>query len=151
MHLPIEKVDDRAIIPEYSHSLDSGFDLHAFLPDSPPVPLVAGEPRMIRTGIRIGIPPGYEIQVRSRSGLAADHGIAVLNSPGTVDAGYRGEIKVILGRFEYETDAYTPSVEHGDRIAQAVLTPVATPEIEEVEQLQDTTERGADGFGSTGT
>jgi dUTP pyrophosphatase len=104
-----------------------------------------GERVLIPTGIRVAVPPGYEMQIRPRSGLALKNGITVANSPGTVDSDYRGEVKVMLTN----TSSYMFPVNPGDRIAQAVIAPVARATIEEVAEL-DETERGAGGFGSTG-
>ncbi len=101
--------------------------------------------KLVSTGIFLEIPEGYEVQVRSRSGLAAKHGIMVLNSPGTIDSGYRGEVKVILKNHDH----HSYYVKKGDRIAQLVMAPVVTAEIEEVSELTNT-ERNEGGFGSTG-
>ncbi len=105
----------------------------------------AGGSKVIPTGFEVAVPPGYEGQVRPRSGLAAKHGITVLNSPGTIDSDYRGEIKVIVTN--HSLNDFT--IEHGDRIAQLVIAPVTRAAVEEVTEL-DQTERGAGGFGSTG-
>lgn len=108
--------------------------------------LKAGEIVAVRTGFEVAIPPGYEGQVRPRSGLAAKHGITVLNSPGTIDSDYRGEIKIILANHSSRNLAIAY---YGDRIAQLVIAPVSRAAVEEVTEL-DQTERGAGGFGSTG-
>lgn len=107
--------------------------------------LAPGERHAVATGLSLAIPPGYEIQVRPRSGLALKHGIAVANTPGTIDSDYRGELKVILANHGRENFA----IARGDRIAQLVLAPVTRAAWEEVEEL-DATERGVGGFGSTG-
>jgi dUTP pyrophosphatase len=108
--------------------------------------LQPGERKAVPTGFAIEIPPGYEVQVRPRSGLALKHGITCLNTPGTIDSDYRGEVKVILANLGHEVFA----VGRGERIAQLVPAPVLRATFEEVSQLTDT-ERGAGGFGSTGT
>jgi dUTP pyrophosphatase len=132
--------DGRA--PEQAHDHDAGFDLFA----SEPARIPPGERASVGTGIAVAIPDGYAGLVLPRSGLAARHGIALVNSPGLVDAGYRGELRVLL----LNTDRAEPfSVEPGDRIAQLVLVDVETPELEEVAELEETA-RGAGGFGSTG-
>lgn len=143
IHVNVLKVDDYAVMPKYAHEGDAGADICA----CEDVSLCSGEYKMIRTGIRLELPTFVEAQVRSRSGLAAKHGVAVLNSPGTIDSGYRGEIGVVLinhGKERFEVKA-------GDRIAQLVFKRV--PEIEFIELgfggLSET-ERGECGFGSTG-
>jgi dUTP pyrophosphatase len=121
----------------------SGMDVSAAVEE--PVDLGPGEVRLIPTGLQMAVPPGYEVQVRPRSGLALKHGITVVNAPGTIDADYRGEVGIILGNI-----SETPfRIERGMRIAQLVLQAVPLPEVVEVEEL-DTTERGAGGFGSSG-
>lgn len=129
--------------PAYKTDGSSGMDLRAAIEDS--VALESGEGAVIPTGFRMEIPPGYEGQVRTRSGLAASHGVAVLNAPGTIDSDYRGEVKVIL--VNLGGDAVT--VDRGDRIAQLVIAPVTRVVVAEADCLDDT-ERGAGGFGSTG-
>lgn len=130
-------------LPKYETSGASGMDVRAQLEAS--VTLKPGERTLIPTGLVMEIPPGYEIQVRPRSGLAAKHGIAVSNSPGTVDSDYRGEVKIILTNLG--TSEFTFNDQ--DRIAQLVLCPVL--HVEWVEEVQlGVTERGAGGFGSTG-
>ena len=129
-------------VPEYAHEGDSGFDLRAVEDvDIPPK-----EVRLISTGIKVAIPKGYEIQVRSRSGLAAKKQVFVLNSPGTVDAPYRGVVGVILANFGVNPF----HVQKGDRIAQGVLCPVEKAEFVVVPELTSLTTRGSGGFGSTG-
>jgi dUTP pyrophosphatase len=122
----------------------SGFDLRAAV--DTPVVLQGGERALVPTGISIAIPPGFEGQVRPRSGLAARHGIGVVNAPGTIDADYRGEIAVILVNLGGEPF----TVQRGDRIAQLVIAPVPACELQEVTELDDTS-RGIGGFGSTGS
>jgi dUTP pyrophosphatase len=133
-------------LPAYQSELAAGFDLLAAVPADAPVTIRPGERALIPTGIAIALPPGIEGQIRPRSGLALRHGITVLNSPGTVDADYRGEIQVIL--VNLGTDSYT--VERGGRIAQLVLGATMQGLICEVASLDETT-RGVRGFGSTGT
>ena len=132
-----------AIIPEYKTSGAAGADVCAFL--SEPVVIKSGEFAMIPTGLSFAIPEGYEIQVRPRSGLAAKNGVTVLNTPGTIDSDYRGEVKVIL--INHGKDAFT--VNNGDIIAQLIVAPVTQGIIEKTDEL-DSTERGEGGFGSTG-
>lgn len=132
-----------AIIPEYKTSGAAGADVCAFL--SEPVIIKSGEFAMIPTGLSFAIPEGYEIQVRPRSGLAAKNGVTVLNTPGTIDSDYRGEVKVIL--INHGKDAFT--VNNGDRIAQLIVAPVTQGVFEKTDEL-DSTERGEGGFGSTG-
>ena len=127
----------------YATAQSAGMDLRANL--EVPITLNPMERAMIPTGLFIELPVGYEAQVRPRSGLAAKHGITVLNTPGTIDADYRGEIKVIL--INLSTEPF--EIQHGERIAQMVIAKHETVQWEEVEVLSDT-ERGAGGFGSSG-
>lgn len=132
--------------PVYAHEGDSGFDLRSSMNEK--VILKPGERKLIDTGLFFEIPDGYELQVRSRSGNALKHGIMVLNTPGTVDTHYRGEIKIILINLGQEDFI----VEYGDRIAQGVIAPRLSTEfgkLVKVETLSET-KRGSDGFGSTG-
>ena len=131
-------------LPAYQSDLAAGFDLRAALAE--PLALAPGERALVATGFAMAIPAGFEGQVRPRSGLAAKNGVTVLNTPGTVDADYRGEVKVIL--INHGPD--TIQIGHGDRIAQMVIAPVVQADIAEVDALSDT-ERGAGGFGSTGS
>lgn len=131
-------------LPSYATAHAAGMDLHAAL--DTPVTLEPGAWGLIPTGLAIALPDGYEAQVRPRSGLAAKNGVTVLNAPGTIDADYRGEVKVIL-----INHGKTPFViEHGMRIAQMLIAPVTRAVWAETTDLSDT-ERGAGGFGSTGT
>lgn len=133
---------------DYAKEGDSGFDLRANL-DTDQITIESGEYKLVPTGIYFEIPTGFEIQIRSRSGLAAKHGVAVLNSPGTIDSGYRGEIQVIL--INHGKNPFV--IQNGDRIAQAVYASVLAKHIvdlEEVPEISDNTERGATGFGSSG-
>lgn len=141
--IPIQKLNDQAIIPKYQSELASGFDLHACLTET--ITILPGQRAIIPTGIAFALPDHLEIQIRPRSGLAAKHGITVLNTPGTIDADYRGEIKVIL----YNTSDQDFVIQHGDRIAQGVLQVVIRETFVEVETL-DQTDRGSGGFGHTG-
>lgn len=130
--------------PQYHTEHAAAMDAHAFLPDGPleikPLERVA-----VSTGLFMALPPGYELQVRSRSGLSFKHGIVCINSPGTVDGDYRGELKILIANLSNE--AYV--MQDGDRIAQLVVAKCERVEWQEVEELEDTT-RGAGGFGSTG-
>ena len=130
-------------LPSYQSALASGFDVRAQLTEK--MVLVAGEKAMIPTGLSFEIPAGYEIQARPRSGLAAKNGITVLNTPGTIDADYRGEVKIILINLS-KTDFI---IENQDRIAQLVLAPVVQAEFDLVDSLSES-DRGVGGFGSTG-
>ena len=125
----------------------AGLDLHAHLPDGARVSIPPGEWAHIPTGVSVALPPGYEGQVRPRSGLAWKHGLTVLNSPGTIDADYRGEVAVIL--VNHGNDDF--AVEHGDRIAQLVIAHAADAVLVAAETDLPPTKRGAGGFGSTGT
>ncbi|MBE6209655.1 MAG: dUTP diphosphatase [Rikenellaceae bacterium] len=130
-------------LPSYATPLSAGMDLRAAMEQS--ITLGPLERALVPTGLYVELPEGYEMQIRPRSGLAAKHGISVLNSPGTIDADYRGEIKVILVNLSNEPFEIKP----GERIAQAVVAAHAQVEWCEVEEL-GATERGAGGFGSTG-
>lgn len=132
-------------LPAYETDGSAGMDVRAAVPEGEPMLLAPGERAMVPTGLSVAIPQGYEIQVRPRSGLAAKHGLTCLNTPGTIDSDYRGEIKVILINLGQE--AFT--IQRGERIAQLVLAPVTRLAWSEVDAL-DETARGAGGFGSTG-
>jgi dUTP pyrophosphatase len=132
-------------LPAYETSGSAGMDVRAALPAGDPVTLKPGARAMVPTGLSVAIPEGYEIQVRPRSGLAAKHGLTCLNTPGTIDSDYRGEIKVIL--INLGAEAFV--IQRGERIAQLVLAPVTRLAWSEVDAL-DETARGAGGFGSTG-
>ena len=142
MQLLIQKLDPRATIPSYAHPGDAGLDLAS----CETVEIAPGSTAMVRTGVAIALPPGTEGQVRPRSGLAAKHAVTVLNAPGTIDEGYRGELRVILINHGLEVFR----VEPGMRIAQLVVAPVLRVETTLVDSLDDTV-RGTGGFGSTGT
>ncbi|MGI8923399.1 MAG: dUTP diphosphatase [Fimbriimonadales bacterium] len=128
-------------LPEYATDLAAGMDLKA----NETCTLEPGERKAVATGLRVAIPPGYEGQIRPRSGLALRHGLSIPNAPGTIDADYRGEVKVILINLGSEPVA----VNRGDRIAQLVICPVAKAEWQLCDELPETV-RGEGGFGSTG-
>ena len=132
-------------LPAYETANAAGMDLRAAVPEGAPLTLRPGDRHAVPTGLAVAIPPGFEGQVRPRSGLALKHGVTCLNSPGTVDADYRGEVKVILINLGPEDFI----VRRGDRIAQLLISPVVQAAWREVEAL-DETARGAGGFGSTG-
>ena len=131
------------IYPSYETEGSAGMDIRAYLEQ--PVIIKPGERKMIPTGLFMEFEPGYEVQIRARSGLAAKHGIGLVNGVGTIDSDYRGEIIVAL--INLGQDAF--AVENGDRIAQMVISPIVQAEIEPADELSDTA-RGAGGFGSTG-
>jgi len=133
-------------LPSYQSALAAGLDLIAAVPENAPATLAPGARALIPTGITVALPAGTEAQVRPRSGLAARHGLTVLNAPGTVDADYRGEVQVLLINHGSEPVAVT----RGMRIAQLVVAPVSRAQLREVASL-DETERGTGGFGSTGS
>ena len=141
MRIKVKKLADDAVVPDYAHPGDAGLDLYA----NEHVQLAPGASHMVKTGISIQLPAGTEGQVRPRSGLAAKHQVTLLNSPGTIDEGYRGEVRVIL-----INHSKTPFiVEKGMKIAQMLVKPVHTVDVVEVDELTDTS-RGEGGFGSTG-
>jgi len=133
-------------LPAYETEHAAGMDLRAAVPQDEPLVLHPGDRQAVPTGLAMAIPPGFEGQVRPRSGLAARSGVTCLNSPGTVDADYRGEVKVILINLGEEA----VTVRRGDRIAQLLVAPVSSAVLQEVETLSET-RRGEGGFGSTGT
>jgi len=132
-------------LPAYETAQAAGMDLRAAVPEDEPLVLRPGARHPVPTGLAFALPDGFEAQVRPRSGLAAKHGVTCLNSPGTVDADYRGEVKVILVNLGEEDF----TIRRGDRIAQLVISPVVQASWREVENL-DETARGTGGFGSTG-
>lgn len=132
-------------LPAYESAQAAGMDLRAAVPDDEPLTLRPGSRFPVPTGLAFALPPGFEGQVRPRSGLAFKHGVTCLNSPGTVDADYRGEVKVILINLGEEDFV----IRRGERIAQLVIAPVVQAAWSEVASLDDTV-RGANGFGSTG-
>lgn len=132
-------------LPTYETTGSAGMDVRAAIPDTQPITLEPGARDMVPTGITMAIPHGYEVQVRPRSGLAAKHGITCLNTPGTIDSDYRGEVKVILVNLGSEPFV----INRGERIAQLVVAPVTQGQMMIVDSL-DETARGSGGFGSTG-
>ena len=139
----IKKTNKEVITPKYKTDGSSGVDLSAFLDKD--VVIKPNSSELITTGLQVAIPEEFEIQIRPRSGLAAKESIGVLNSPGTIDSDYRGELKIIL--FNHSNKDFI--INNGDRIAQMVLVPIIKMEFEEVDSLPDTV-RGQGGFGSTG-
>jgi len=138
----LKKLSPDSVIPTYAREWDAGADLYS----TEDVEIYPGEHRLVGTGIAVEVPVGFVGLIHPRSGLAAKHGVTVLNTPGTIDAGYRGELKVIL----INLDKYKPfKVEKGDRIAQFVLQEVAVAEFVEVEELSDSVRQDG-GFGSSG-
>jgi dUTP pyrophosphatase len=132
-------------LPAYQSAHAAGLDLVAAVPEGAPMMLAPGQYALVPTGLTIALPPGYEAQVRPRSGLAAKHGVTVLNSPGTIDADYRGEIGVLL--INHGAAPFT--IRRGERIAQMVIASVVRTELVPVISLS-ATDRGSGGFGSTG-
>lgn len=141
MTVAFKKLSPEAVLPAYAHPGDAGMDVCSV----ENLTVAPGGRALVHTGLAMALPPGYEAQVRPRSGLALKRGVTVLNTPGTIDEGYRGEIGVILANFG-DSDFV---VEKGDRIAQMVIAPVTRAEVVEVDEV-DSTDRGAGGFGSTG-
>ena len=139
----IKKLDPTVKIPEYKTDGSSGMDLKAFINES--INVKPNTSSLVPTGLSVAFSEDYEIQIRPRSGLAAKENISVLNTPGTIDSDYRGEIKVII--YNHGNNDFT--INNGDRIAQMVLTPVVKMELEETINLPETV-RGKGGFGSTG-
>ena len=137
--------DPSIALPSYETEGAAGADIRANLHDGAPISLAPGERALIPTGLCMEIPPGYEVQVRPRSGLALKHGIALVNAPGTIDSDYRGPVGVIL----LNTGTHPFVVEHGSRIAQIVVAPVVQASFDMTDELADST-RSAGGFGSTG-
>jgi len=132
-------------LPEYQSAEAAGIDLRAALPEDAPLTLTPMKRALVRTGLALALPPGFEAQVRPRSGLAVKHGIGVLNAPGTIDADYRGEVQVLL----INLGDLPVTIERGMRIAQLVVAPVTRAEVKVVAALPET-KRGDGGFGSTG-
>ena len=139
----IKKLDKQVKLPEYKTTGSSGLDLTAFIEKK--IVIKPGENALVPTGISIAIPEDTEVQIRPRSGLAAKNNITILNTPGTIDSDYRGEIKVII--YNHGDNDFV--INNGDRIAQMVLSPIIRMELEEVKDLPKTI-RGEGGFGSTG-
>ena len=141
MTLKFRRIHPDATLPSYAHEGDAGMDVRSV----EDVEIAPGSRALVHTGLVMMLPPGWEAQVRPRSGLALKHGVTVLNTPGTIDAGYRGEVGVILANFGEGPF----KVAKGDKVAQIVVAPVERAEIVESAEL-DETERGSGGFGSTG-
>ena len=139
----IKRLSKKVSLPKYETSGSSGMDLAANIDAK--IEINPGDTAIVPTGLKLAVPSGFEAQIRPRSGLAAKKKITVLNTPGTIDADYRGEIKVIL--FNLSKNIF--SIESGDRIAQMVICPIEQVDLEEVDSLDDT-KRGSGGFGSTG-
>ncbi len=141
MKLKVKRIDEEAIIPKYVHSTDSGMDIYSIENKV----INPGETVLIKTGLKIELPPNTEAQIRPKSGIALKNSVTVLNTPGTIDEGFTGEICIILinhGKEDYK-------VNKGEKIAQMVIQPVIRVDIEEVHDIQNTS-RGEGGFGSTG-
>ena len=139
----IKKLDQSVELPVYKTTGASGMDLMAFIKQ--PIKLAPSSSCLVPTGLSLAFSQDYEIQIRPRSGLATKHGITVLNTPGTIDSDYRGEIKIIL--FNHGSEEF--KINNKDRIAQMILTPILKIDLEETDSLPDTV-RGKGGFGSTG-
>ena len=141
--IQVRRLSAAAILPCYMTDLAAGVDLHALL--TAEVALAPGERVLVPTGLALAIPPGFEGQVRPRSGLALKKGVSLVNSPGTIDADYRGEVGIIIINHGQEAVTIAP----GERIAQLIIAPVVRAEFVEVDEL-DATRRNAGGFGHTG-
>ncbi len=142
MKVEIVKLDKELPTPKYAHHGDAGMDIYSAAEHT----LQPGERKLIPTGLKIAVPYGFEAQVRPRSGLALKHGISVVNAPGTIDHQYRGEMGVIL--INHGNEAF--AIKKGERVAQLVFNKIEIVSLEEVDALPET-DRGAGGFGSTGT
>ena len=143
--IKVKVLDNSITLPKYETVSSAGMDIRAFIPEGK-IELEPQERKLIRTGLCLEIPKGYEVQIRPRSGLALKNGITVLNSPGTIDADYRGELRVIL--INHSADIF--SITNEMRIAQMVVAQFSRVDLFEVEDLSET-DRGEGGFGSTGT
>jgi dUTP pyrophosphatase len=141
MTLAFKRIHPDAVLPSYAHESDAGMDVRSV----EDIEIPAGGRALVHTGLIMILPPNYEAQVRPRSGLALKNGVTVLNTPGTIDAGYRGEVGVILANFGMETF----KISKGDKVAQIVIAPVTRADIVETD-IVDVTDRGEGGFGSTG-
>lgn len=141
MTVKFRRIDPAATLPSYAHPGDAGMDIRSI----EDLVIDPGARKLVHTGLVMMLPPGYEAQVRPRSGLALRNGVTVLNTPGTIDEGYRGEVGVVLANFGSEPFR----VEKGSKIAQVVVAPCTRAKIEETVEI-DSTERGEGGFGSTG-
>lgn len=147
LKIELKKLENFAdlALPAYETSLAAGVDMRAAIAQDAPLHLAPSERMLVPTGLAMALPAGYEAQIRPRSGLAYKHGITVVNTPGTIDADYRGEVKILL--INHGTDTFV--INRGDRIAQMVIAPVTQAVFETVNTLSET-ERGAGGYGSTG-
>jgi len=143
LHVQVRKISRDAILPRYMTALAAGVDLHALLTDE--ITLAPGERTLVPTGLALAIPVGFEGQVRPRSGLALKKGLTLVNSPGTIDADYRGEVGIIIINHGQEVVTIAP----GERIAQLIIAPVIRARFVEVDELEPTL-RNAGGFGHTG-
>ena len=141
----LENFDNSLALPSYETKDAAGADLRASLDNKDSLVIGPGQRVLVPTGLAFEIEPGYEVQVRPRSGLSLKTNLLVVNSPGTIDADYRGEVKIILGNMGTENEV----IKHGDRVAQMVLAPITQAQFEMVDELSNT-ERGSGGFGSTG-
>jgi dUTP pyrophosphatase len=142
MRISVKRLDPDLPLPHYARASDAGLDLHA----AQRVVIEPGARALVGTGLAVAIPPGWAGLVLPRSGLALSHGVTVLNAPGLIDAGYRGEVKVLLVNHDPRA---TVTLERGERVAQLIVQTVAAAELVEVDELP-ASERGAGGFGSTG-
>jgi dUTP pyrophosphatase len=142
MRISVKRLDPDLPLPHYARASDAGLDLHA----AQRVVIEPGARALVGTGLAVAIPPGWAGLVLPRSGLALRHGVTVLNAPGLIDAGYRGEVKVLLVNHDPRA---TATLERGERVAQLIVQTVAAVELVEVDELP-ASERGAGGFGSTG-
>lgn len=146
MEIKWKKLKENAIIPTYAHGKgDSGFDFHCI--DN--FTLQPGDTKLISTGLVVEIPEGYEMQIRCKSGLSVKNNITIINSPGTIDASYRGEIKIILHKIKANQNSEDKVFKKGDKIAQGIICEVFHPDFKVSDDLTKT-ERNAGGFGSTG-
>jgi len=143
--LKLSHFDEELALPRYETTLAAGADIRACLGKGESMTIRPGERVLVPTGLAMEIPAGFEVQVRPRSGLSFKTGLMVVNSPGTIDADYRGEVKIILGNLGTKDEV----IAHGDRVAQIVLAPVTQATFEITSEISET-ERGAGGFGSTG-
>ena len=141
--IQIKKLSNEVLTPKYETSGSSGMDIAAYIDKD--IVINSGDKALVPTGFSLSIPHGYEVQIRPRSGLAVKKGITVLNTPGTIDSDYRGEVKVVL--INLSKDKFI--VKKGERIAQMVVCPIEQVSVEEVKELSGT-DRGTGGFGSTG-
>ena len=141
MILKLKKLRSDAKLPSYAHPGDAGMDIYS----SEDVLIIAGKTKIISTGLSFEIPYGFEMQIRPKSGLSLNFGLTILNSPGTLDAGYRGELKILV----FNTSDKDYEVKKGQKIAQGIVSKIELVDIEEVSELSDTS-RGKNGFGSTG-